>query len=82
MNHFKELNELNSEIYINDKLYKYSKYFKPEKEGEYKIKLKFYINLTNCDYMFAGCNNIINIDFISFNTKSITNMAAKYFQKH
>ena len=43
----KELNESNTELYINDKKYKYMKYFKPDKEGIYIIKLKFniYINI-------------------------------------
>ena len=36
----KELNELNTELYINDKKYKYKKYFNPDKEGIYIIKLK------------------------------------------
>ena len=42
----KELNELNSEIFINNKKYKYKKYFKPEKEGLYEIKIKFNIKYT------------------------------------
>ena len=34
--HLKELNENNTELYINDnKMEKYEKYFIPEKEGEY-----------------------------------------------
>ena len=41
----KELNELNTELYINDKKYKYKKYFNPDKEGIYIIKLKNNINI-------------------------------------
>ena len=37
----KELNESNTELYINNKKYKYNKYFIPEKEGYYNIVLKF-----------------------------------------
>ena len=73
-NHLKELNEINTELYINNKLCKFKKYFKPEKEGKYNIKLKFNNSLTDCSYMFAGCNNIINIDFTTFSTKNINNM--------
>ena len=80
MNHFhdnlKELNELNTELIINNKKEKYKKYFIPEKEGEYDITLKFNVNLTDCSYMFAGCKNILNINFISFNTKYVK--SAKY----
>jgi len=43
--YLKELNELNVTLFINDKEYKFKKYFKPEKEGIYTIKLK-----TNIEY--------------------------------
>ena len=70
-----ELNEYNTELYINDiKQDKYKKYFIPKIVKDYKIKLKFNVNLVDSSYMFAGCENIININFISFNTKYITNM--------
>ena len=42
-NHLKELNISNTELFINDKKYEYKKYFIPEKEGIYSIKLKFNI---------------------------------------
>ena len=71
----KELNEFNTELYINKKQYKYKKYFKPEKEGEYEIIIKFNIDLLDCSYMFVGCKNIIYINFESFNTKNIINMS-------
>ena len=48
--------------------------FIPNKEGIYNINIKFNINLTDCSYMFVGCDNIININFISFNTKNVENM--------
>ena len=49
--HLKELNEYNTELYINGNKRKYEKYFIPEKEGEYIIILRFNINLTDCSYM-------------------------------
>ena len=70
----KELNELNTELYINNNKYKYEKYFKPDRDGIFKIKLKFKINIKDCSFMFAGCKNIININFKNFNTKNIINM--------
>ena len=76
----KELNELNSELYINNQKYLYKKYFIPEKEGEFNITLKFGINLTDCSYMFAGCNNIISINFPSFNTKAVKNMKYMFYE--
>ena len=74
----KMLNESNVQLYINDKKYKYEKYFIPEKEGLYKILLKFNINMKDCRFMFYDCNNIINIDLSSFNTKMTTNMASMF----
>ena len=78
-NNLKELNELNTELYINNKKEKYKKYFVPDKNIIYNIKIKFNINLTDCSYMFAGCENIININFISFNTKNISNMKYMFY---
>ena len=53
---------LNTKLYINDvKQEKYKTYFKPEKEGIYKIKLKINTIITDCSFMFAECKNIINI---------------------
>ena len=74
----KELNELNTELFIDNKKYKFKKYFKPEKNGKYNIKLKFNVNLTDSSYMFAGCRNITNIKFITFNTKCIINMNSMF----
>ena len=69
----KELNELNAELYINNKKCEYKKYFKPENKGKYLIELKF-INIKDCSFMFAGCKNITNINFKQFNTKIVKNM--------
>ena len=52
--HLKELNENNTELYINNnKMEKYEKYFIPKEKGEYKIELRFNIYLTDCSYMFS-----------------------------
>ena len=72
----KELNESNTELYINDIKYKYKKYFKPDKEGIYIIKLKINTYIKDCSFMFCGCYNIINIDLSSFqDTKNVNNMS-------
>jgi len=75
-----ELNEFNTELYINDELYEeFEKFFIPEKEGIYNIKLKFDINLTDCSYMFYKCENIININFISCNTDEVENLEKMFY---
>ena len=78
INHFhdnlKELNEYNTDLYINNNKYKYQKYFIPKKGGKYIIKIIFKINIKDCSFMFADCKSIINIDFKYFNTSNVNNM--------
>ena len=70
----KELNENNTELFINSKKDVFKKYFIPKFKGPYDIILKFNINLKDCSYMFAGCNNIKNINFINFETSNSNTM--------
>ena len=70
----KELNEDNTELLINNNNYKYKKFFVPEKEGEYNIKLTFKNYLIDCSYMFTGCENIVKINFTNFETKYVKKM--------
>ena len=70
----KELNAGNVDLYINGIKCEFKKYFIPETEGEYSIKLKFKNNIKDCSFMFAGCKNIIDIDFKSFITKDVIDM--------
>ena len=79
-NNFNELNEFNTVLYINNIKHKFKKYFKPLKEGNNVINLKFIINLTNCSYMFSGCENITKIYFISFNTNNVTDMKYMFYK--
>ena len=74
-----ELNNKNTELFINNKKYEFNKYLIPNEEDRiYNIKLKFNINLTDTSYMFAFCENITKINFISINTKFITTMLIYY----
>ena len=73
-----ELNKLNTRLFINEKEKDFKKYFKPDKKGKYNIKVEFDIFLTDCSFMFAGCEKIIGINFIRFNTKHVTNMYSMF----
>ena len=73
------MNELNAEIYINNKREEYKKYFIPKKIGLYNILICFNINMEECSYIFADCKKITDINFINFNTKNITNMSNMFF---
>ena len=75
----KALNELIEEFYINNIKCEFKNYFIPAKEGLFDIKMKFNTNLFDCSYMFAGCENIISINFISINTKNITDMKYMFY---
>ena len=70
----KELDELNTEIFIDNIKYKYTKSFKPEKDGLYEIKIKFNIKIKDCSYMFYECSNLKDIDLSSFDTTYANNM--------
>ena len=71
----KELNELNTELYINSYKKKYKKYFIPTEEGSFHIRLKFNNNIQDCSFMFYDCSKITKIDLSSFDTKNVTNMS-------
>jgi len=71
----KELNENNVKLYINNKEYKYTKCFKPDKVGRYQIKLLIFINMINCSYFFYNCKSINQIIFTNFNTNNVIDMS-------
>ena len=75
----KELNENNTKLFINDKEYRYQKFFKFKLKGIYTIKLQISTELTDCSYMFYDCKNITNINLISFDTKNVTNMCKMFY---
>ena len=78
----KELNENNVKLYINEKEYKYTKCFKPDKEGIYKIKLLIFINMTNFSYIFYNCERIKEIRFTNFNSNKATDMSYMFTDCH
>lgn len=73
-----ELNQNNTEIFINNEKKRFDKFFKPTKEGNYEILVKFKAYLTDCSYMFYYCKNIIEIDFTSFKTNNVKNMESMF----
>ena len=75
----KELNENNTELYINNEKHKYKSFFIPEKEGIYNIKLKIKILMKNCCCLFYGLNHVQNIDLSPFNTENVTNMSYMFY---
>jgi surface protein len=72
------LNNNDLDLFINNKLSEFKKYFIPEKEGEYIIKINLNKNLKNLSYLFNNCKNIIKIDLSLFNTYEVTNMYSMF----
>ena len=71
----KELNQLNTQIFINNIKYKYEKSFRPQKDGFHEIKINFNIKIKDCSYMFYDCSNLSNLDLSSFDTSNVNNMS-------
>ena len=74
----RELNENNTELYINEKQYKYSNYFIPEKQGIYNIRLKLNIEMKDCSFLFANCQEIKSIDLSSFEINNVMSMEGMF----
>jgi surface protein len=70
-----QLNESNTDFFIDEKKYKFQKHFIFNKEGIYSIKIKFKNCIKDCQSMFDGCSNIIDIDLSSLDTKNVKNMS-------
>ena len=71
----KTLNDGNTNIYLDNKPIKFCKFFKPTKEGEYKIKIIFKNKiLKDCSYLFRNCTNVTRIDLSCFDSSKVNNM--------
>ena len=70
----KNLDKTNTKLYINQKEHEFQKYFIPNEEGIYEIKLIFKNKMKDCSYMFRNCQNIIFIDLSSFDSSNATSM--------
>ena len=73
-----EINESNSKVYINNKLNKSLKYFIPEKEALYQIKLILFFPVKDCSNMFGYCRHLESINLSMFDTKNVTNMESMF----
>ena len=72
---FKKFDDSNIELYINDKKCKFQNYYDFPEKGEYEIKLKFKIFISDCKYMFSNCTCLKSINLSEFNTIKVTNMS-------
>ena len=70
----------NCKIKINNEDIKFNYFHKIKKKGKYNIKYIFKNNITKTNYLFCGCESIIEIDLSNFNTKNITNMSYMFYK--
>ena len=78
-NTFKEINESNTKIYINNVQYKFCRSFIPKVEGLFTIEMEFNFSLKNCQNMFYYCKKIESIDISSFDTQNVSNMSYMFY---
>ena len=74
-----KININNFVIFINDKIYENKNYFVTKTVGIYHIKLFIKNNIHNCHKLFINCENILNIDLSSFDTKNVTDMSWMFY---
>ena len=66
-------------IKINEKNIGFSYSHKFKEKGIYKIDYIFQKDLTNANYFFYDCKNIISLDFSEFYSSNINNMQSMFF---
>ena len=79
---FKELNNENCELYINNIKNDFQKYFEPNLEGgeEFTIKLIIKSKIKTCNSMFKNCFQITSIDLSSFNSSEVEDMSLMFYK--
>ena len=77
---FKELNNENCELYINDVKKDFKKYFEPtlEEGEEYTIKLIIKNKIQSCNSMFLNCLHITSLDLSSFDSSEVKDMSQMF----
>ena len=74
-NNINELNDTNTEIYIDNKKINFTKFIPSTFQAkDYEIRIVFKNKMIDCSYMFSGCTNIISIDLSSFDTSNVIDM--------
>ena len=68
------------EIKINGKIIPFSYFYKFKKKGKYEIKYIFKTNIVKADYMFTGCQYLLNMNLSNFSSQNIINMSNMFCQ--
>ena len=70
-----KLNRDNIVVLIDGEICRYENYYKFPKEGIYNVTIYINYILKDCTALFCCCENIIDIDLSSFDTKNVTDMS-------
>ena len=70
----KNINENNTELFVNNRTVPFDYIYKSNEEGEIKVKFKFKKLLTNTSYMFSDCESLIALDLSLFDTSKVKDM--------
>ena len=65
----------NIEIKIDEKIIKFTYYYKFNTKGKYKIIYSFKNNLSKTCYLFYDCNSLTNLNLSNFNTTNVIDMS-------
>ena len=76
----KELNELNTRVFINNNEIKYTKFFIPKNDGIYDIRLAFSIKMKDCSFLFSDSGNILSIDLSNFDSSYVTRLDHMFYE--
>ena len=68
------INEENTDIFINDRKIKFNQKYKCEETGLIYVKFKFKQFLTSTDFMFYNCSSLKSVNLSSFNAKKLDTM--------
>ena len=49
------------------------------KKGKWVVEYYFLRNLTNINHMFEGCNKLISLNLVNFNTQNVTDMSWMFY---
>ncbi len=75
----KSINEKNIKMFIENQQIEFKKKINNLKKGIYNLTIKIYQKLSNCFFMFYKCKNIIEFNFMNFDTKNVINMNGMFF---
>ena len=70
-----EINNMNCELFLNNKKIDFCLKYIFKKEGKYNLKILFKKLLKNTSFIFNGCSSLNSLNLSNFNTNNVNNMS-------